>query len=143
MTDSTTNTTNETRAVRGRPAKQRSFSLMKMQSTTAFAVFFNRMRSAVERDLGGRSDLSHVERSLIHAYCGAYARLQCLDVRAANSANENEIDTEMFSAYSTLASTMLRIGVRLGLNRRQRDITPSLGEYLSNANANADAEDAK
>ena len=33
--------------------------------------------------------------------------------------------------FRKVVSTMVRVGVRLGLKRRPRDVTPSLGEYLS------------
>jgi len=40
----------------------------------------------------------------------------------------SEVD---LASFATLASTMLRIGARLGLKRQARDVTPTLSEYLA------------
>jgi hypothetical protein len=41
-----------------------------------------------------------------------------------------EIAEVNLSDFSTISSTLLRIGCRLGLSRRQRDVTLSLAERL-------------
>jgi hypothetical protein len=47
------------------------------------------------------------------------------------------------ASYAQLASVMLRIGSRLGLRRRARDVTPTVDEYLRHRQrANADAIEA-
>ena len=40
----------------------------------------------------------------------------------------SEID---LAGYATIASTMLRIGTRLGVHRRARDVTPTLSDFLT------------
>jgi hypothetical protein len=45
------------------------------------------------------------------------------------------------SDYSNLASTMLRIGSRLGLRRRARDVTVTLEEYLDARRGDSALED--
>ena len=50
-----------------------------------------------------------------------------------------EIAEVNLSDFATISSTLLRIGCRLGLSRRQLDVTPDPDEYL----ANLPAEDAE
>jgi hypothetical protein len=70
---------------------------------------------------GGR-----IEGELIRAFAGAATTLQYLNVQVALGEG-NEID---LAGYATIASTMLRIGSRLGLARRPRDVTLTLGQVL-------------
>jgi hypothetical protein len=84
------------------------------------------MIADIESDLGGRRYLSRIEGELIRAFAGAATTLQYLNVQVALG-DTGEID---LAGYATMASTMLRIGSRLGLSRRSRDVTPSLDEYL-------------
>ena len=72
----------------------------------------------IEVDLGGRRFLSRIESELIRAFAGAATQLQYQNVQIALG-EAGEIDP---TAYSTMASTMLRIGSRLGLSRRMQDV---------------------
>jgi hypothetical protein len=74
--------------------------------------FYNRMVREVEADLGGRRKLSRVSLELVRAFCGAATALQSLNRDVL--LGDHQID---YSAYATIASTMLRIGSRLGLQR--------------------------
>jgi hypothetical protein len=65
------------------------------------------------------------ENELINAFAGAATQVRYLNKQVLLGEG-SEID---LSGYATLARTMLRIGARLGLSRRQKDIT-TLGEYL-------------
>ena len=80
----------------------------------------------VEADLGGRRHLSRIESELIRGFAGS-ARCQYMNVQVALG-EISEID---LGGYATLASTMLRIGSRLGLRRVPRDVTPNLDQYLA------------
>jgi hypothetical protein len=81
----------------------------------------------IESDLGGRRQLSRIEGELIQAFCGAATQVQYLN-RQVMLGDGSEID---LSGYATLASTMLRIGARLGFQRRARDVTPTVDQYLA------------
>jgi hypothetical protein len=80
----------------------------------------------IETDLGGRRQLSRIEGELIRAFAGAATTLQYLNAQVALG-ESSEID---LAGYATIASTMLRIGSRLGLARRPRDVTLTLGQVL-------------
>ncbi len=100
--------------------------LVSLDKATDAARFFDRMVREIENDLGGRRQLSRIESELIRAFAGAATTLQYLNVQVALGEG-SEID---LGGYATIASTMLRIGSRLGLARRPRDVTLTLGQVL-------------
>jgi hypothetical protein len=85
----------------------------------------NRLVSEIEADLGGRDQLSAIELTLIEGYAGAAVALQDMNARRALG---QPID---LAEHSQVASTMVRIASRLGLRKRMRDVTPSLGDILN------------
>ncbi len=88
--------------------------------------YFRRVAREIIGDLGGRDDLSRIEKELIQAFAGAATQMKYLNVQIALG-DSSAID---LSGYATLASTMLRIGSRLGFRRRARNVTPPLADYL-------------
>jgi hypothetical protein len=96
-----------------------------LNKSTGAARFFDRMVRDIERDLGGVRDLSRIEVELIKGFSGAATQLQYLNHQVLLGEG-SDIDP---SGYSQLASTMLRIGVRLGFRRRAKDVTPTLDVY--------------
>ncbi len=111
---------------RTKGSKRASRDLVPLDKATGAARFFDRMVREIEADLGGRRQLSRIEGELIRAFAGAATTLQYLNVQVALGEG-SEID---LSGYATIASTMLRIGSRLGLARRPRDVTLTLGQVL-------------
>ena len=99
------------------------------------ARFFRKMVRDIEADLGARRNLSRIQGELIRAFAGAATMLQYQNVQIALG-EASEID---FTAYARLANTMLRVGSRLGLSRRAREIEPTLDAYL---NARLEEQDA-
>lgn len=94
--------------------------LVAIDKASGPARFFDRMVREIESDLGGRRDLTRIEGELIRAFAGAATTLQYLNHQVLLG-ETSEID---LSGYATIASTMLRIGARLGFHRRARDVTP-------------------
>jgi len=105
-------------------AKRGPHSLPLEQATDA-ARFFNRMVREIETDLGGRRQLSRIEGELVGAFAGGATVLRYLNRQVALG----EISEVNLSDFATVASTMLRIGARLGLQRRPRDVT-TLGDLI-------------
>jgi hypothetical protein len=97
-----------------------------LDQATGAGRFLNKMVRDIEVDLGGRRQLSRIEGELIRAFAGAATHVQYLNHQIALGEG-SEID---LSGYATLASTMLRIGARLGLQRRAKNVTPTLGELI-------------
>jgi hypothetical protein len=107
-------------------SKRAPRDLVSLDKATGAARFFGRMVREIESDLGGRRQLSRIEGELIRAFAGAATTLQYLNLQVALG-ESSEID---LTGYATIASTMLRIGSRLGLARRPRDVTLTLGQVL-------------
>ena len=94
-------------------------------STGGAGRFFDKTVRDITSDLGGQRQLSRIEIELIRAFAGATTTLQYLNVQVCLG-ETSAID---LSGYATIASTMLRIGARLGLQRRPRDVT-TLGDLI-------------
>jgi len=99
--------------------------LVPLDKTSGAARFFDKMVRDIEVDLGGRLRLSRIQGELIRAFSGAATAIQYLNHQVLLGEG-SEID---LAGYATLASTMLRIGSRLGLQRRTKPV-PSIAEYL-------------
>jgi hypothetical protein len=97
-----------------------------LEQATGAARFFDKMVREIETDLGGRRQLSRIQAELIRAFAGAATTLQYLNVQVALG-ETSAID---LGGYATVASTMLRIGSKLGLQRRPKDVT-TLADYLA------------
>ena len=88
------------------------------------AQLFDRLVSSIKSDLGGQDQLSAIELSLIDGYAGACVLLDDLNARILLG---QEID---ISALSQIINSMVKIASRLGLRRRQKDVTLDLQQYL-------------
>jgi hypothetical protein len=105
---------------------KRPRDLVPLDKSSGAARFFDLMVREIEGDLGGRRQLSRIEGELVRAFAGAATTLQYLNHQVLLGEG-SEID---LAGYATIASTMLRIGSRLGLARRPRDVTLTLGQVL-------------
>src|SRR6516165_11181553 len=108
-----------------KPKRKRSPRSVPLEQATDAARFFDRMTREIETDLGGRRQLSRIQGELIRAFCGGATVLRYLNRQVALG----EISELNLSDFATVASTMLRIGARLGLLRRPRDVT-TLGDLI-------------
>jgi hypothetical protein len=96
------------------------------------AKLFDRLLGDIEADLGGRSNISTVEHALAEAFAGAVVAWHNLNTRLLLGENVD------FTQHAAAASTMVRIGSRLGLSRRSRLVTTStLNEILNQSAAPA------
>lgn len=91
------------------------------------AVQFNRIVANVTADLGGNETLTEIERHLVVSFAGA-AILQGHQVAKLLSGEQVDIDE-----YSAITTSMIRSATRLGTQRRAKDVTPNLAEYLEGA----------
>ena len=114
-----------------KPRRRRSSRDLPLGPTTSGAGrFFDRMVRDIETDLGGRRQLSRIEGELIRAFAGASTQVRYL-THQIMLGESSELD--FGATYAQLASTMLRIGSRLGLPRRPHDITPTLSDILQHS----------
>jgi hypothetical protein len=101
--------------------------LVPINKASGAAKFFDKMVRDIEADYGGRRQLSRVASELIGAFAGSATALRYLNAQIMLGESISELD---LGAYATLASTMLRIGSRLGLSRRPVEVQ-TLDQYLT------------
>ena len=103
----------------GRYVKVRLPSRAHLDGRSSAAKEFDRLAAEIQTDLGRRDQLSAIELTLIEAFCGSAILLNALNTRILLG---QEIDP---AEHAAIVSSMVRVGSRLGLHRRQRDVTPS------------------
>jgi hypothetical protein len=95
-----------------------------LDGRTSAARIFAQLAAAIENDLGGHSELSTIELQLIQAFCGASVMLENLNVQLALGDPVEPLE------LAQIASTLVRVANKLGLQRRARDVSPSLGDLM-------------
>jgi hypothetical protein len=83
------------------------------------------IRDAIIADQGGEEAISEVRRNYIKRFSFLSARTELAEAGYINS--DGKIDDV---AYNLSVSTMVRVGSRIGIDRRSRDITPALKDYF-------------
>jgi phytoene dehydrogenase-like protein len=78
-------------------------------------------------DLGGEDNTSAAERSLIRRAAVLTTELERLEARFASAGEASERDLDL---YIRAAGNLRRLLEALGLQRRPRDVAPTLGELL-------------
>jgi hypothetical protein len=107
-----------------RRSKAQLLTRRELDSRSNAAKFFDRLVIEVENDLGGRENLSSIERALIEAFAGATVSMNHLNTLLLLG---QPID---FAQHCASVSAMVRVASRLGLQRRSKDVGPSLQDYL-------------
>jgi hypothetical protein len=120
-----------------RPHRKASSQFVAIDKVSGAGKFFDKLQRDVERDLGGKDQLSRIERELVTAFSGAATTLRYLTHQILLGETADEID---LAGYANMASTMLRIGSRLGLRRVPKDITPYLSDILDEVNGEEDRD---
>jgi hypothetical protein len=75
--------------------------------------------------MGGLDHCSEIKLGLVRRLAATTVQAEMLEARMVNG---EPID---IVTLCTLASTTVRLSQRLGLERRARNVTPSLGQYLA------------
>jgi hypothetical protein len=105
------------------------------------APWARRLRDILELhlgDIGGLDNTSEAERSILRRAATLTVELERLEAKFAEG-NSNNRDLE---TYQRCANTLRRLLGATGLQRRARDVTPSLGSYLKTLQADpSEAED--
>jgi hypothetical protein len=86
---------------------------------------------AVIADQGGLARMSEARQQLIRRFAAAAVIPEQMESRLANG---QEID---ITQHSLLASTLVRIAQRIGIDRKLRRVVPSLAEYLEHKDSEA------
>ena len=112
-----------------------------LDGRSATARRFRDLVNSYIADMGGLDRCSEIRLGLLRRLAATTVQAEMLEARMVNG---EAID---IATLCTLASTTVRISQRLGLERRARNVTPSLGQYLAArtapANGGADSIDAE
>jgi hypothetical protein len=96
-----------------------------LDGRSATARRFRDLVNAFVADMGGLDRCSEIRLGLLRRLAATTVQAEMLEARMVNG---EPID---IATLCTLASTTVRLSQRLGLERRTRDVTPSLGQYLA------------
>jgi hypothetical protein len=81
--------------------------------------------AAIATDQGGAERLSETRLQLIRRFAAAACLAEAMEARLANG---EQID---LAEHAQLASTLVRIAQRIGIDRLPRDVTQTLSQYLA------------
>ena len=101
---------------------------------SAIARRYRDIVSAIVADQGGLEHISEVRLHLIRRFAATAVHAEQMEAALARGEN---IDVAL---HGLLSSTLVRIAVRLGLDRRAKNVTPSLHEYLESKATEEDAQ---
>ncbi|MDX8447057.1 hypothetical protein [Mesorhizobium captivum] len=82
-------------------------------------------------DAGGAAVLSEAQRSIIRRASTLEVQLEQLEARFS----QGPADPADLNTYSTLSNTLRRLLADIGLERRARDVTPTLDQFVRGAAA--------
>jgi hypothetical protein len=99
--------------------------LPSIDGRSAIARRFKDITSAILADQGGAEQCSETRLQLVRRFAAAAVLAEHLESRLANG---EQIDIQ---EHALLCSTLTRLAQRIGTERRQRDVTPSLQQYLA------------
>lgn len=92
----------------------------------------NKTYSAIVQHCGGPESITEIEALTARRVSVMEAELRCLELKFAALRSEGRAPTLAdIDLYSRLANSQHRLNTALGIERRAKDITPSLGEYLN------------
>jgi hypothetical protein len=86
-------------------------------------------------DLGGDENISEAERAIVRRAAVIITELEIMEREFALANGAPDLVT--LEAYQRACNTMRRLFEAVGLQRRSRDVTPTLTEYLRAARAAA------
>jgi hypothetical protein len=112
------------RAGNGR-GKIRLLTRQSLDGRTKARKQFDAIAEGIAEDLGGSARLSTVQRHLVEAFAGCAIILQAINARILLGEAVDVAD------QSSAASTLVRIAMRLGVDRVPRDVTPSLDDIAA------------
>jgi hypothetical protein len=101
---------------------------------SAVARRYRDIAAQIIADMGGASQCAEARLQLIRRFAAAAVLAEQMEARLANGHSINITD------HALLSSTLVRLAQRIGIDRRSRNITPSLSEYLELQSKRIDAE---
>jgi hypothetical protein len=98
------------------------------EAETAFARRYREIIAEITSDQGGADRLSKLRRHLIHRFAA------CTVIAERNEARLLHGETIDVAKHASLCSVLVRLAHIIGVDRAQRNLAPSLADFLrSNA----------
>jgi hypothetical protein len=88
--------------------------------------------AALAADMGGAARMSEARGQLVRRFAAAAVMAEEMEARLANG---EPID---IAQHALLASTLVRLASRIGIDRVPKDVTPTLSQYLEAKQAAAE-----
>ena len=107
----------------------------------ARSAWARRMRDLIGlhlSDLGGADAVSEAEKSIVRRVATLTVELERME---AGFAEAGEAQPEQLDLYQRTAGNLRRLLEAIGLERRSKDVTPSLAEYLAGKKNNNEASE--
>ena len=102
---------------------------------SAIARRYRDLVAAITVDQGGADRLSEARLQLVRRFAAAACIAEQMEARLANG---EEIDVQQ---HALLCSSLVRLAQRIGIDRRARNITPTLSQYLEQPDGAHDDHD--
>jgi hypothetical protein len=84
-------------------------------------------------DLGGEDQVSEAHKSIVRRTATLEVELERLELKFATADPAQPVDASDLDLYQRVSNTMRRHLETLGIERRTRDVTPSLDAYVTKA----------
>ncbi len=104
---------------------------------SATARRYRDVLAALASDQGGADRMSEAHTQLCRRFAAAAVLAENME---ADLANGRSIDVQ---EHALLSSTLVRLAQRIGINRRAREIVPSIEQYIEGKYAKTDRADAE
>jgi len=95
-----------------------------LDGRSAAARRYRDVQDDIARDLGGFDRLTETQRHLIRSASGLVLLREALDVKVLNGENVSAAE------YCRISNSLRRVLATIGFTRSQRDVTPSLRQYI-------------
>jgi hypothetical protein len=122
-------------AVISEPGAAQLHFLREVDGRTKLAKRFKEICRAIARDQGGDERLSEARIQFIRRFAAAAVLAEQMESKLASG---EEIDVH---THALLCSSLVRLAQRIGLNRVPKKITPTLSDYLADANQNQSSDE--
>jgi hypothetical protein len=124
-------------AIRGKEARSRiTNGKVLVSGVDQRSEWVRRCKDIIElhlSDLGGSDNCSEAERSIVRRCAVLTTQLEQLEVKFAQA--EGAAFSKDLDLYVRASGNLRRLLAAVGLRRRAKDVTPTLGEYLQTINA--------
>src|ERR1700730_5313850 len=121
-TNPTTTTDYKIRRKLGRSAITNG--VVELDARSKVARRFRDICRAIYADQGGEENCAEARLQLIRRFSAACCLAEAMEAKMANGAGIN------IAEHAALTSTLVKVASRIGVDRRSRNITPTLSDYL-------------